>query len=801
MEKVATIEELKAELKRLKAEEQTKETQSKVLFIGMLLETQNELDKRQGKLDAYALQLKNEKAKYKQEIESSFEDLLNKAIKDKQDSLDKEKQDLQKQEAKIKDLESSLKNRQSELESEYNLKKQKLNSEYKSSLESFNQEKMVEYENKLNKEMQEKVTNSLKQNLDSIHKEKEQLQQKQLELKNKEDALNIEKQKLDNDKKELEHGYKESLAEWQRQEETKYKDKLEKEFEKHYGNKVQQYEKDKENLENQKSEFEAQKLSLESKLESAINENSKILEEYNDLQSLVTEKELYANRDLNREIENLKQDNQNLTNRLEAQKKETQEIMAKREIEFKKYETMYQDKISKIERYEELEIQLNNLEIEKEKMQEQLREQGYYQRELQIAEDKLERLQKQFMGEAEKEKREEVIKKEWAINITLDDENKIKNTKELEWLDSIESNIKDYGVAYPQRLLYAFHTDLKCAYMSPLSVLSGVSGTGKSELPKLYAYFGGFNFISEAVQPTWDSPSSMIGFYNTIEGKFDSTTILKFLVQTSISMNDKDKNAYGLKESMNLILLDELNLAHIELYFAEFLSKFEIKRGNKNVNLDIPIGAGCNMQIPLDSNLLWVGSMNEDETTKSLSDKVLDRAYCLNFPRPNELKSRPKLKTLDEIESFRWLPKSTWESWVVTKMPQDIQSKLDEYKEITESINKALGKAHRAIGHRVWQSMVAYMINYPSVKYGDNKDKGLQTAFEDQIVQKIMPKLRGIELHGEELKALNEIRDIIVKKVSALENDFNYAMSNPYGQFKFNSADYLNTKESSSKGK
>ncbi len=63
--------------------------------------------------------------------------------------------------------------------------------------------------------------------------------------------------------------------------------------------------------------------------------------------------------------------------------------------------------------------------------------------------------------------------------------------------------------------------------MSPLTVLSGVSGTGKSELPKLYSYFGGFNFLAEAVQPTWDSPSSMIGYYNTIDRKFDSTKYIK----------------------------------------------------------------------------------------------------------------------------------------------------------------------------------------------------------------------------------------------------------------------------------
>ena len=56
--------------------------------------------------------------------------------------------------------------------------------------------------------------------------------------------------------------------------------------------------------------------------------------------------------------------------------------------------------------------------------------------------------------------------------------------------------MNEYGVEYTKRLLHAFHTALKSAEFSPISVLSGVSGTGKSELPKLYSYFGGFNFFN-----------------------------------------------------------------------------------------------------------------------------------------------------------------------------------------------------------------------------------------------------------------------------------------------------------------
>ncbi|WP_258221701.1 hypothetical protein [Helicobacter pylori] len=67
--------------------------------------------------------------------------------------------------------------------------------------------------------------------------------------------------------------------------------------------------------------------------------------------------------------------------------------------------------------------------------------------------------------------------------------------EELAFLERIEKGMQEFNVFYPKRLLYMFHTALKSASLSPLSVLSGVSGTGKSELPKLYAHFGGVKFF------------------------------------------------------------------------------------------------------------------------------------------------------------------------------------------------------------------------------------------------------------------------------------------------------------------
>ena len=146
--------------------------------------------------------------------------------------------------------------------------------------------------------------------------------------------------------------------------------------------------------------------------------------------------------------------------------------------------------------------------------------------------------------------------------------------QEREWFDKVSRKIKEYGLEFNPRILKAFHTALKTAEWSPLAVLAGVSGTGKSELPQLYAKFGGINCLNVPVQPNWDSQEAMLGYYNTVSSKFEAQPLLQYLVQTQTANCEKtekhEEYKCSLKEQMNIVLLDEMNLAHIEQYFAEF---------------------------------------------------------------------------------------------------------------------------------------------------------------------------------------------------------------------------------------
>lgn len=378
---------------------------------------------------------------------------------------------------------------------------------------------------------------------------------------------------------------------------------------------------------------------------------------------------------------------------------------------------------------------------------------------------------------------------------------------EVEWLTGIGKACDSYGLHFSPRILKAFHTSLKTAEWSPLTVLAGVSGTGKSELPRLYSHFGGIFFEPISVQPNWDSQESMLGFFNSIDNKFDAQPILRFLAQSQkpwIEKNDNNEAYPGLSEAVCLILLDEMNLAHPELYLAEFLSKLELRRGMKGADvpyLPVKIGAGMlPYRLPLGRNVLWTGTMNQDETTKSLSDKVIDRSIVIHFPRPTELKRRLKLTSLDDKNRGATLHRMSWQSWLA-QGSKFTEEDVRPYKQFVEKMNASLEVAGRAIGHRVWQSVEYYMANYPDVRAAQDSDKealakAMHIAFEDQLVQKIMPKLRGIDTRGKsKLECLDKIRAQLINGIGGsgfnLINDFDVACELGYGQFIWQSANYL----------
>nr|WP_240641785.1 McrB family protein [Helicobacter pylori] len=541
----------------------------------------------------------------------------------------------------------------------------------------------------------------------------------------------------------------------------------------------QREEEIKEENRNEIERLKKQKNDLHAQLDEMANETSALRQKNRELKEKIDWQKDYDREKLerdNRDLEQCKEDllaaNKDLRNRIQEWENEKSELdprderIEELEEEKRELEGILAQKENAEQKYNTLSVKNKQLEAE-----------------LDMLNEKFEKLKNMYAGVEDFEKRQKNIKEQIVKTNPKVLGAPSNEVEELAFLERIEKGMQEFNVFYPKRLLYMFHTALKSTSLSPLSVLSGVSGTGKSELPKLYVHFGGLNFLSIAVQPTWDSPESLMGYFHAIENKFDATEFLRFFIQTTLSNNEEP---YGLKEAMSIVLLDEMNLAHIELYFAEFLSKLEIKC-SQETNISIKLGTGLTWELPLGDNLLFVGTMNEDESTKMLSDKVLDRAFCLNFERPKILKGKQQ-KPIPSNDGY--LKVETFNRWINKKGDQE--AKLEgKYKKLTEEINERLDACGRSIGHRVWQSMSTYMHNHPLVLHASDKNKALQFAYEECLVLKIFPKLRGVQTRNNQ--HLTKIQDLL--KDFSVSSDFKQAMENDFKEFVFNSANYLNNVE------
>jgi hypothetical protein len=344
-------------------------------------------------------------------------------------------------------------------------------------------------------------------------------------------------------------------------------------------------------------------------------------------------------------------------------------------------------------------------------------------------------------------------------------------TSEQEALERTSQYIKAQRLRFPPRVLHAFHTALKINGISPLVVLAGISGTGKSELPRRYAEGMGIHFVLLAVQPRWDSPQDLFGFYNYLERRYKATELARALVQFERYNNPNwplpEGWNHSRKDRMLLVLLDEMNLARVEYYFSEFLSKLETRRGvdrndgreRAKAEIALEMGNIAKNEIRLfpDQNVLFTGTMNEDESTQALSDKVLDRACVLRFGRPRQLGLEQN--NGDARATEHGLSYDAWGSWIRESSSRDLHA--EQVNGWIAVLNDAMEQLHRPFGHRVAQAIHSYVANYPNW-IPDH----VKLAMADQIEQRILPKLRGIDVEDAR-PALEKIRKVIAE----LEDD------------------------------
>ncbi len=164
--------------------------------------------------------------------------------------------------------------------------------------------------------------------------------------------------------------------------------------------------------------------------------------------------------------------------------------------------------------------------------------------------------------------------------------------------------------------------------VTKLIILQGMSGTGKTSLAYAFGEFLDNKTVVVPIQPMWKERTDLVGYYNEFTRRFNETTLLYKMYEANCN------------EEIYVTVLDEMNIARVEYYFAEFLSLLEIPNPDGR-NLDVvadkwdddPKLLQHNGKLRLPTNMWFVGTANNDDSTFSISDKVYDRAMVLNLDK------------------------------------------------------------------------------------------------------------------------------------------------------------------------
>lgn len=356
---------------------------------------------------------------------------------------------------------------------------------------------------------------------------------------------------------------------------------------------------------------------------------------------------------------------------------------------------------------------------------------------------------------------------------------------------------------YCQSRGFSFKDDLLARYLAalatkPFVILGGTSGTGKSKLATLVAEFyslsrssappslqptasaqSGFEFSSEVaavvdpersvlipVRPDWTDNHALLGYRNPITNEYESTQALEMLLRASRSSASGEMDA----DKPYFILLDEMNLARVEYYFSDWLACLESRRvvDEKLSSEPIPLhrsaarlttfilsnGARVEVEVPpnleIPSNVVITGTINVDETTHSLSPKVLDRAMVLEF------------ETVDLNflrQDLQMEPGGGYQLW--SKLPTYRPASADDYRRLPDNIHTALNSLNQILvvsqsnfGYRAACEMAKFMALYREM-LPEALLQDWNHALDIAILQKVLPKLGGSHARlGETLSAL-----------------------------------------------
>lgn len=283
---------------------------------------------------------------------------------------------------------------------------------------------------------------------------------------------------------------------------------------------------------------------------------------------------------------------------------------------------------------------------------------------------------------------------------------------------------------------------------SKVLILEGISGTGKTSLPYAMGKFFNKETSIISVQPSWRDRAELLGYLNEFTKKFNETDFLKAVYQA------------GYSDKPNFIVLDEMNLARIEYYFAEFLSVMEMPDVHEwKIDL-VPASEPSdpklliNGKLFINQNTWFIGTANKDDSTFTITDKVYDRATPIVINNKAELidcdYTNNVQMTFDYLDEL--FKKAQAEITMSTKV-------MDSFKKVDEYIQQ---KFKIAFGNRIMKQIKLFVPVY--VACGFTEVQGLDYMLANKILRKF-ESLNLSFLHNE-LDGLIELLDKLFGKNS-----------------------------------
>lgn len=290
-------------------------------------------------------------------------------------------------------------------------------------------------------------------------------------------------------------------------------------------------------------------------------------------------------------------------------------------------------------------------------------------------------------------------------------------------------------------------------------ILGGVSGTGKTRLAQAISALISDNEVEQQafvpVRPDWRDSRGLLGYFNPLSGSYESTPLLQLLLLATSS----DERSITPALRPHFVTLDEMNLARPEYYFAELLSVLESGRDNRTgfTREALPLhdrgpsgvrdakGASIPDQLHLGPNLYFVGTINVDETTHTLSPKVLDRAFTLEideieFDRPPASNASPPdgaalRAAFTKGESFARIDRDVVEQFI---------SEHPDWTQWLQDLTDLLRPHDLHFAYRTFDEIAMFTMNAAAAPWFDGFDNSDLAAFDVACLTKVLPKFSGV---------------------------------------------------------